>query len=288
MKFTQHPLSAAYPSMTASEFQALKDSINTIGVQTPIVIFEGQVIDGWNRCKAANELGMDCPTVDFPAETDPIDFVKAMNDARRHLTASQKAIAIVAIYQWRPAQRPNKEEPSSPLLKTKQEMAKEAGVSTKTIQQAKAAHKAGLTDAVKDGALTVKEAAKIANGKTEQPAKPALAIVKQEEPEDDHHGLTDDELIAEMRETQEENAQLQERVELMAKDDKAAEINKLLTRIAGLEGRLKQQAMQIKTATDGEKYHASVIHKLRKLLGVETHKEIIASVTELVAGRRVA
>lgn len=100
--------------------------------------------------------------------------------------------------------------------------------------------------------------------------------------------LSEAELIAEMQETQAENQQLQERVVLMASDDKAAEIDKLLTRINGLEGRINQLMMQVKTSSDGEKYHANVIHKLRKLLNVESHKEIIDAVAALVADRRLA
>lgn len=267
--------------MTDGEFQSLKDSIDAIGVQTPIVIFEAQVIDGWNRYKAANELGMVCPEVDFQEGTDPIDFVKAMNDARRHLTASQRAIAAVAIYQWKPAHRPINSVPGTDLTKTTKQIAEKAGVSVTMIEKAKAAQKAGFADAVKEGALTVKEAAKIASGK---PAKPAA----KPEVEQDDGMPTEADLLKEMQETQEENLQLQERVDLMAKDEKAAEIDKLLTRIAGLEGRIKQQAMQIKTSSDGEKYHAAVIHKLRKMLGVDSHKEIVDAVAALVADRRVA
>ena len=44
--FQQHPLSAAFPRPSAAEFQALKDSIIAIGVQIPITIYDGQVIDG--------------------------------------------------------------------------------------------------------------------------------------------------------------------------------------------------------------------------------------------------
>ena len=169
MTLTQHFLSSSYPSMSDDEFQSLKDSISEIGVQSPIVIFEGQVIDGWNRYKASLELDMPCPSVAFDTDINPVDFVKAMNDARRHLTASQRAIAAVSIYQWRPsAGRPINTVPGTELLKTTKEIAKESGVSVTMIEKAKAAHKAGYADAVKDGALTVKEAATLASNK---PAK---------------------------------------------------------------------------------------------------------------------
>ena len=71
--------------MSTEDFQGLKDSIENIGVQNPITIFEGMVVDGWNRYKAANELGMDCPSKELDAWIDPVAFVRAQNKDRRHL-----------------------------------------------------------------------------------------------------------------------------------------------------------------------------------------------------------
>jgi len=175
MNYTQHPLSAAFPAMNDAEFQALKDSIDANGVLNPITLFEGMVIDGWHRYQAATELQMDCPSLEMDDSIDPRDFVKAQNDSRRHLTASQRAAAIVSIYQWvsNGANQHSKtgSAPSSHPTKTTAELAVLAGTSKRTIEQAKAADKAGLIDAVKEGALTVKEAAKIATGKPRKPKK---------------------------------------------------------------------------------------------------------------------
>ena len=169
-QYQQHQLSAAWPAMSDSDFQALQDSIMNIGVQMPIVIFEGQVIDGWNRYRAATALGMDCPTTPFDESIDPVEFVKAMNDARRHITGSQRAIAIVAIHGWKPVGRPqNNVEATSTL--TQEAMAVEAGVSKKTIQQAQAAQKAGLAEKVKSGEMTVEQASNVAKGKPAKAAK---------------------------------------------------------------------------------------------------------------------
>ena len=170
MNLQQHPLSAAWPAMSEADFIGLKDSIESIGVQMPIVIFEGQVIDGWNRYRAATDLGMNCPTVPFNEEIDPVDFVKAMNDARRHITASQRAIAIVSIRAWKPVGKPKANvEPGSTL--SQEAMAAEAGVSKKTIQQAQTAQKAGLADKVKSGEMSVKQAAQAAKEKSAKPAQ---------------------------------------------------------------------------------------------------------------------
>ena len=177
MNYLQHPLSAAFPAMQFDEYQALVDSIVEIGVQNPITLYEGMVLDGWHRYSAANESGMVCPSVELGG-VDPRDFVLAQNKARRNLTASQRAAAVTSVYQWAPATGVNQhskrgDEATSPPPKTNAELAVLAGTTTRTIQQAKVAHKAGLTDAVKAGALTVEQAAAIASGK---PAKPAPAV----------------------------------------------------------------------------------------------------------------
>lgn len=171
--------------MTDEEFQSLKDSIEVSGVLNPITILDSQVIDGWHRYRASIELAMSCPSVEIDPEIDPRDFVKAQNESRRHLTASQRAAAIVSIYKWVPsgANQHTKGggEPGSPPQKTNEELAAIAGVTKRTIQQAKAADKAGLIDAVKDGALTVKEAAKVATGKPVNAASKPVAKPEVEE-----------------------------------------------------------------------------------------------------------
>jgi len=166
MILKQHELSAAYPSMQAHEYEALKDSILDIGVQNPITLFEGQIIDGWNRYKAANELGMACPTVDM-GDVDPRDFAKSQG-ARRNITASQNALAITTIYAWKQVGKPTllNSAPGAELAKTSKELATIAGVGTRTIEQAKAVHATGVPavqEAVKSGAVSVKTAAAIAS-----------------------------------------------------------------------------------------------------------------------------
>lgn len=116
-------------------------------------------------------------------------------------------------------------------------------------------------------------------GESKPPAAPRVAAPS---PADDGM-VTQDELLSQMQETQSENEQLHERVSLLTQDDKAAEIDKLLTRVHGLEGRLQQAMNQIHASEETTKYHAALIHKLRKLLGVEGHKEIYNAVKALVS-----
>ncbi len=170
MTLTQHPLSAAFPSMSDADFLALKDNIEDHGQREPIIIFEGMVLDGWHRYRACMELGLKPAQFNFDASEDPVAYVISQNLHRRHLTASQRAAAVVACQEWAPARRPNKSAPGAELPKTAKQLATMAGTGTRTIEQAKTAHKAGLGDAVKEGAVTAKEAASMARGTV--PAKP--------------------------------------------------------------------------------------------------------------------
>lgn len=184
----QHPLSEAFPAMSADDFQSLKDSIMNIGVQNPITVFEGMVIDGWHRYSAARELDMDCPSVEL-GDVDPRDFVLAQNKARRHTTQAQLAMATTAVYAWRPMgsnqhqARVGTEYPS----KSTAELAQIAGVSEKTIKQAKAVQtKAApeVIEAVKTGEIGLPKAAAIAKLPQEkQAAAIAQPIPKKEGPE---------------------------------------------------------------------------------------------------------
>lgn len=187
----QHPLSCAFPAMSTEDFQGLKDSIENIGVQNPITIFEGMVVDGWNRYKAANELGMDCPSKDLDNWIDPVAFVRAQNKDRRHLPLSAWALIEVSLREWKPSHRPDKGELSSPLLASNQEMADAVGVTKRTIQQAKAVQSNATPEviaAVKSGEIGLPKAAAIAKlPKEEQAAaihkpaqKPAPAVVEPE------------------------------------------------------------------------------------------------------------
>ena len=152
--------------MSADEYQSLKDSINEIGVQNPITLFEGMVIDGWHRYSAANELGMECPVVEL-GDVDPRDFVLAQNRARRHVTQAQLAMATTAVYAWKPVgsnQHANRVGTECPP-KSNAELADAAGVSEKTIKQAKAGQtKAApeVVEAVKRGEIGLPKAAAIA------------------------------------------------------------------------------------------------------------------------------
>lgn len=245
--YQQHPLSAAFPAIGADDFQALKDSIENIGVQNPITLFEGMVIDGWHRYTAANDLGMHCPAVEL-GNVDPRDFVLAQNKARRHVTQAQLGLAVTAVYAWRPAGNPALSQSGSacPVGKTNAELAQIAGVSERTIKQAKAIQtKAApeVVEAVKRGEIGGEKAAAIAKlPKEEQAAaihKPAPKAAPEETPEDD--GPSAEEIAAQVAAEEADRA-------LVAK---LLDSNEPLAELAEENKQLKAEIAQLKLARDG-------------------------------------
>lgn len=245
--YQQHPLSAAFPAIGADDFQALKDSIENIGVQNPITLFEGMVIDGWHRYTAANDLGMHCPAVEL-GNVDPRDFVLAQNKARRHVTQAQLGLAVTAVYAWRPAGNPALSQSGSacPVGKTNAELAQIAGVSERTIKQAKAIQtKAApeVVEAVKRGEIGGEKAAAIAKlPKEEQAAaihKPAPKAAPEETPEDD--GPSAEEIAAQVAAEEADRA-------LVAK---LLDSNEPLAELAEENRQLKAEIAQLKLARDG-------------------------------------
>ena len=196
----QHPLSAAFPAMSAEDFQDLLDSISTNGVLNPITIYQGMVLDGWHRYTASVQINMACPQAQLEDWIDPKDFVLAQNKTRRHITAAQLAMATAAVYSWfanganqhTETNKTGWEVPAHPQKSTK-ELANIAGVSDRSIKQAKEVlTKAApeVKEAVKAGKIGLEKAAAIAKLPQEQQAaaiakplpKPELKIV-QAEPE---------------------------------------------------------------------------------------------------------
>src|ERR1051325_4276522 len=54
-----HPLADAFPPLPEDEKRRLAESIAQNGLRIPIMIFEGQILDGRNRHQAAELLGVE-------------------------------------------------------------------------------------------------------------------------------------------------------------------------------------------------------------------------------------
>lgn len=81
-----HPAAAAFPFISDDEIMALAQDIEANGLIHPIVLIDGEILDGRNRLQALTKTNITSVAVtDFPGG-DPLDYVLSLNVHRRHLT----------------------------------------------------------------------------------------------------------------------------------------------------------------------------------------------------------
>ena len=277
----QHLLSAAFPPMPADQYQALIDNIGEIGVQNPITLFEGMVIDGWHRYRAATEAGMDCPSVEL-GDVDPKDFVMAQNKVRRHISQAQLAMATTAVYAWKSVGNPTFPQLGTqcPIAKTNSQLAEISGVGERTIKQAKSVqtHAAlEVVEAVKRGEVGLPKAAAIAKLPLDEQAaalhKPAPKLVKAvpvAEPELQDDGPSAEELAANAAAQAADALMLEKLLETDAPLAAALEENKRLNaEVAQIKQRMNGLMNEKNEAIGLVKSRDRQIAKLQKLLQVQ-------------------
>jgi ParB-like chromosome segregation protein Spo0J len=95
-KLTSHPLADIFPLIEGDEFGSLVTDIKRHGIREPIWLYQGQIIDGRNRYRAAQIAGVDCPIREYMGD-DPVAFVVSLNLKRRHLNESQRAMVAAKL-----------------------------------------------------------------------------------------------------------------------------------------------------------------------------------------------
>lgn len=86
------------PPLLSDEFEALKTSIAEQGVDVPIIVDqEGNIIDGYHRQRACDDLGIFCPREvrHFQCETDKLEL------ALTQLPQPNPIFAIFEVFQPR-------------------------------------------------------------------------------------------------------------------------------------------------------------------------------------------
>jgi hypothetical protein len=110
---------------------------------TPLIAIAGQtttptvamVLAGWHRWTCCQRLGIAAKLLDLRAGLDPWDFLKSRNLRRRHMNASQRALAVVAGSEWKLAGNPRNVAPGATF--TNEQLAAESNTSPSKIRQAK-------------------------------------------------------------------------------------------------------------------------------------------------------
>ena len=79
------------------EFSALVEDIRANGQRQPIYIHDGKIVDGRNRYRACQQLGIEPDTRAWDGVGSLVAFVVSLNLQRRHLTSSQKAVVAMDV-----------------------------------------------------------------------------------------------------------------------------------------------------------------------------------------------
>jgi hypothetical protein len=101
-----HSLANVLPDMTAEEYEGLKASIKERGQEVPILLLNGQILDGRHRYRACLELGIDPVTKEIDT-ADPLGLVLTLNLQRRHLNPGQIAMLVAKVTERRNVGRPD-------------------------------------------------------------------------------------------------------------------------------------------------------------------------------------
>lgn len=91
MNYEIHPAANEFPMLDAKRHAELVADIAANGQRETIKLYRGTVLDGRNRLKACQELGLTPKTATLPDDTDPWAYVWSLNGERRDLVADQRA-----------------------------------------------------------------------------------------------------------------------------------------------------------------------------------------------------
>lgn len=80
-----HPIAADWDLLDGEQYDALRESVRTIGLQKDILLYEGKIADGRNRYRACLDENVEPRFSEFDGtEAELLEQLNALNDARRH------------------------------------------------------------------------------------------------------------------------------------------------------------------------------------------------------------
>lgn len=183
-----HPAAAVWPFISGEDWTKFVASIRERGLLQPIVVLNETVIDGRNRLRACLEAKVEPRFVQYTGAKDErsiLDYLVSINERRRHLTESQRAIAgskIMPMYEAAAKARqahgttaPGKPtlqatlpeaSPRSEKRQARDDAAAAVDVSGRLISDAKkvvSRAPSAVVEAIEAGEVTVSDAVKIAD-----------------------------------------------------------------------------------------------------------------------------
>lgn len=165
MELEFHELANIFPLLPQTELSQLSEDIRQHGLQEPIIIFEGKILDGRNRYLACQRAAVEPMLIEWRQNgISALDYVIARNLHRRHLDESQRAMVAKKLATLRPG-RPSEENRQICRI-TQAEAASLLNVSERSIRHAGEVLDKGtpeLVAAVEQGKIAVSAAAEFAD-----------------------------------------------------------------------------------------------------------------------------
>jgi ParB-like chromosome segregation protein Spo0J len=163
-----HPLANVFPLIGGEEFAELVEDVRANGLFSPVVMFEGKILDGRNRYLACQQLGIPHTEKQFTGE-DAAAYVWSANAVRRQLTASQKALAAAKISDAKVGYNQDGQPTGTGArvrvpVTTIGDAARMAGVGRRTVEEAKRVLTSAVDEvvaAVEEGELSVHTAERV-------------------------------------------------------------------------------------------------------------------------------
>ena len=138
-EYKSHPAASLFPLLDedSSEFKGLVENIKANGQREAIKLLKTEILDGRNRYRACQQLGIEPRYDRLPIDTNPIEYVLSANMHRRHLRESQRAIiGAKAVTTTHGGDRKSQDADLRVNEITQEQAAKLAGVSKRLMTDA--------------------------------------------------------------------------------------------------------------------------------------------------------
>lgn len=171
-----HPAANIFPMMTEAEYQGLREDIREHGQKDWACTLDGKLLDGRNRYRACQELGIELECCELESGTDPVDYVLSKNLHRRHLSQSQRAQCAADVARLRKGSNQHTSKDGCSI----DDAAKAFSVSRPSVERAKHVADKGdrvVVDAVKSDEISVSLAAQLVDAVPDK--KEQKRIVKE-------------------------------------------------------------------------------------------------------------
>lgn len=158
-----HPYAEIFPMLSPSALQELTADIAANGLHDPIILLDGEVLDGRNRLAACERADVEPRFQDYQGN-DPLKWVISRNLYRRHLDTSQRAMVAANLANIGHGGNRKNQAADLPLEPSQSDAASSLNVSERSVRIAKKIEREGvpeLTDAVLKGDVKLHKAVKL-------------------------------------------------------------------------------------------------------------------------------